>query len=195
MNKIADMRFDEGYDPESDSRWDYYWNAAMEAFDAIAWLRKRGYKPFEPALGERLLGAPIQERQIVPASLVDEFAGVKCVYELTLTIPPNAMTPVELYGWLDRIATSRTQSCVGYVACMELTKAGIPHIHAMLFTSKYVDKSKVTYPHRFEFKKVRSVENYLIYIQKCLDDPDIQAYCQQHGVPQYKKQLINAGKE
>jgi len=75
-------------------------------------------------------------------------------------------------------------------AAVELTEAGLPHIHAILYSSnKYCDgtkvKSTIKYPYRYEFKRVKSLVGYNNYIMKEKNNPLIIDYCQKKGIPQF----------
>lgn len=109
------------------------------------------------------------------------------IYELTLTTTQD--DPAELQRWLSKIMSSAMFDVVHWQACLELTEAGMPHIHAVVYSrKKYLDASKVKrlkFPYRYELKRVRDVERYLIYIRKESGNPIIEAYCAAKGVAQF----------
>lgn len=130
---------------------------------------------------------------IVPLPEVAQLDGVKSVYELTLTTTKN--DPQELLVYLTKITASRMFSVLGYKACFELTKAGLPHIHVMLWSGKdYLNvahiREKIKFPYRFELKRVRLQQNFYNYIHKELGNKEVEAYCNNHNISQiweYKK--------
>lgn len=97
-------------------------------------------------------------------------------YELTLTTPDD--DPKPLWEYIDRVCKLKSFGVVHIVAALELTKAAKPHIHALLYTNKrFLDAKKVKYPHRFELKKVQSLDRYYEYIMKDVKDPRTIEYC------------------
>ena len=119
--------------------------------------------------------------------LVQGIQGIKSVYELTLTTPDD--DPLPLRRFLDRVVSSKMFGVLAFTACFELTKNGMPHIHAMLWSSKNLLNSnhirvKMGYPHRFTLSKVRMETNYWDYIHKDCDNPETQAYCAKHDLEQ-----------
>lgn len=116
--------------------------------------------------------------------------GGESMYELTLTTTKD--DPYELRQYLKKIVESRMFEIVYWEACMELTQAGIPHIHAVLYSKrKYLDGSKIkapkgiAYPYRYEHKRVKMPQNYLNYIKKENGNPIIVDYCLKKGIPQF----------
>lgn len=116
----------------------------------------------------------------------DPIPAHKSTYELTLTTTKD--DPYELRQWLKKIVSSRMFNVVKWKACFELTEAGLPHIHAILYSdNKYCDSSKIKslkYPYRYEMKPVRQLEAYNNYILKEKDNPIVQEYCLKKGITQ-----------
>lgn len=112
--------------------------------------------------------------------------GTESVYELTLTSPDDDV--YYLRQSLQKIVESRMFEVISFKACVELTQAGLPHIHAILYSKKkFLDATKIKtkFKHRAELAKVRNLNNYLIYIHKEDGNPIIQDYCQKKGIPQF----------
>lgn len=133
----------------------------------------------DPSLGFQGDAAPL------PESVADRWLPYDSLYELTLTTTVDE--PYELRTALERIVKSAMFEVKGYIACMELTKQGLPHIHALLFCKrKYIDGSKIKklYKYRYECKRVRMPANYYEYLKKEQDNPEIQDYCDRKGIPQ-----------
>lgn len=110
----------------------------------------------------------------------------RACYELTLTT--NTDEPQELIDILHTVIEKKMFGIVKWGACFELTKSGLPHIHAILWTdNKYMDitKMKRYIPYRFELKKVRDIRAYLLYIKKEINNPIIIDYCERKGIPQF----------
>lgn len=108
------------------------------------------------------------------------------VYELTMTTPND--DPYQLRQAFQAICDSAMVDCAMAYACIELTKAGLPHIHAIVYSrKKYLDAGKLKrfHPHRYELKRVRQLDNYINYIQKEFGNPSIEDYCLKKGVPQF----------
>ena len=117
------------------------------------------------------------------------FPGIpehESVYELTLTTTKD--DPYELRAFLKKVCKSKMFNIVYWKASIELTKAGLPHIHAILYSSnKYCDATKIKalkYPYRYEFIKVRDENAYNNYIIKEKYNVDINMYCERKGIPQ-----------
>lgn len=121
----------------------------------------------------------------LPVAIIDKFAPYESLYELTLTVPADDVYSLR-QGFL-RILQSKMFEIKGFIACIELTKSGLPHIHALLFSNKkYLDSSKIKtmYEWRYELKRVRLPGNYYDYINKEKNNPMVIDYCAQKGVPQ-----------
>jgi len=123
---------------------------------------------------------------VLPTGEQDQYpSDTKSFYELTLTSTVD--DPYALRQWLKQVCDSKMFGVLKFKACMELTKAGMPHIHAILYSSKeYLNtnhiKDKLKFPYRFELAKVRSVKAFLEYISKSkMNDID---YCDSKGIPQ-----------
>lgn len=126
--------------------------------------------------------APVRNQEIPD---VDVPPGVRSIYELTLTMPVD--DPHFLKQKLEVICKSNMFEVVKYLGAFELTQAGLPHIHAILYSKrKFLDASKMKkiFPHRFELKKVRDHHAYLNYIFKEKDNNVIIQYCQEKGITQ-----------
>lgn len=103
----------------------------------------------------------------------------KSVYELTLTTIKD--DPYELRQFIGKVARSVMFEVVDMPYCIELTEAGIPHIHALVYSKKRsIDASqikKLGFPYRYECKRVKSLPAYRNYIMKEKDNPIIVDYC------------------
>jgi len=116
---------------------------------------------------------------------VGPLAQYQSIYELTLTT--NVDDPYELRTALAKIVKSKMNGIVFWKACFELTKAGMPHIHAILYSSKkYLDATKIKqfFTKRYELKRVRSEQAFLTYIIKEKNNNVVINYCLQKGIPQ-----------
>lgn len=109
------------------------------------------------------------------------------VYEVTLTSTKD--DPYELRQWVNKIAQSAMYSVIDMPYCIELTKAGLPHVHAILYSKKKsIDASKIKklgFPYRYECKRVKSLDNYENYIMKEKNNPIIIDYCTRKGIQQF----------
>lgn len=114
--------------------------------------------------------------------------GQRSIYELTLTTSKD--DPKALCIAMTKIVKSKM---VGSIRCkysIELTKSGLPHIHAIIYSSKkFIDASKIKpfWQERYELKKVISEEHYLNYILKEKNNPAIIAYCAKHNLKQFQE--------
>lgn len=134
-----------------------------------------------------------KEEAPLPDVVVDKFQGYESLYELTLTTTKD--DPYELREWLTKIANSNMYMTIGYIYCIELTKAGLPHIHALLFSSnKYCDGTKIKkslkYPYRYEMKRVKLPGNYYTYINKESENQLVIDYCLKKGIPQFEELIM-----
>lgn len=149
----------------------------MVAF--LADIRERFAPP--PPNPAHIIGDP----EPLPEEIHDRFEPYESIYELTLTTPDD--DPYELRSALERIVKSAMFEVKGYIACLELTVKGIPHIHALLFSNrKYIDGSKIKalYTYRYECKRVRRPADYYEYLQKEDGNPLVEDYCVKKGIPQ-----------
>jgi len=109
------------------------------------------------------------------------------VYELTLTTTKD--DPYELRQWVSKVSQSDIYDVVDMPYCIELTDKGMPHIHAVMYSNKkYCDASKIKvlgFPYRYELKRVKNLDKYLIYIKKEKDNPTIIDYCTRKGILQF----------
>lgn len=117
------------------------------------------------------------------------FPGIpahESVYELTLTTTKD--DPYELRTFLHKVCKSKMFNIVHWKACFELTKNGLPHIHAILYSAnKYCDATKIKalkFPYRYEFQKVRDEDAYNKYIIKEKYNVEVSMYCEQKGIQQ-----------
>lgn len=107
------------------------------------------------------------------------------VYELTLTSVDDDV--YYLRTVFHKIVASAQFDVVFWKACVELTKSGLPHIHAILYsTRKYLDASKIKkmFKYRYELKRVRDEVAFNNYILKEDGNPIISNYCEKKGIPQ-----------
>lgn len=114
--------------------------------------------------------------------------GQKSIYELTLTTAKD--DPKALISAIDKILKSKMVSSLQSLYAVELTKSGLPHIHAIVYSSRrFIDASKIKsfWTERFELKKVISEEHYLNYILKEKNNSDIISYCKKHNISQFSK--------
>lgn len=127
----------------------------------------------------------------LPVEVVDKFQPYQSLYELTITIDIDDV--YTLRESFNKIVRSAMFEVCGYIACIELTKSGLPHIHALLFSRlQYIDGSKIKkiYKYRYQCKKVRMPGNYHDYINKERDNPVVNEYCLKKGVPQIWEELL-----
>lgn len=127
----------------------------------------------------------------LPQPVVDKFQPYDSIYELTLTIDKDDV--YQLLGDFNKIVKSRMFEIKGYIACIELTQSGLPHLHALLFSSrKTIDASKIKklYQYRYSCKKVRLPGNFYEYINKERHNATVQGYCDARNVPQIWDELI-----
>lgn len=106
----------------------------------------------------------------------------KYYYFMTLTTPPNKLTAYDLRDHLSKILKSKMISPKYWMACMELTKERVPHIHCLLCVDKYIDKSKIKYPYRLDLQiaeRPSAVNKYL-----CKSKMSDIEYCDKLGIPQ-----------
>lgn len=104
-------------------------------------------------------------------------------YELTLTQPPSEdQSPHDILAAFDKIVTSTMWKIEQYIRCVELQKNGEPHIHALLVTTKYINKSKINYKHRFTLSRVKDLKSWLYYIFKEKNCKKLNAYCMKHNI-------------
>lgn len=129
------------------------------------------------------------ETQIKNTDLVDRFKKYVQCWELTITQSPDRGHDVSaMLSFLNKIAESKMYKVDDYFACIELTKEGIPHIHAILGSSlKTWDISKMRpwYDQRFECKRVRELPYYCDYIMKEANNNDVMEFCRQYNIDQF----------
>lgn len=117
----------------------------------------------------------------------EELINYKSVYEVTLTTTKD--DPYELRQWVQKIAESKMFGVVDMPYCIELTEAGMPHVHAILYSNKkFIDSSqikKLKFPYRYECKRVKNLAAYKNYILKEKDNPIIIDYCNRKGIEQF----------
>lgn len=122
---------------------------------------------------------------------VVDYPACNSMYEVTLTTTVD--DPKALQTALERICASQMYAVKHVVACIELTEAKMPHIHALIYSDKkYCDGTKVKlwYPYRYEFKKVRSHDAYHAYIMKEKGNEAVINYCARRGVSQFINKKI-----
>lgn len=113
-------------------------------------------------------------------------------YEITLTTTKD--DPYELRQWVQTIAKSKMFQCRDMPYCIELTKAGLPHIHAILCSEKkYIDATKIKslgYPYRYSCSRVRNLEAFTNYINKEKNNISTIEYCNKKGINQFENGYI-----
>lgn len=130
----------------------------------------------------------VERKKAQPPQIIYEEKGLlkyESMYELTLTT--NVDDPYHLRTALQKIVKSKMNGVVHWEAAMELTKAGMPHIHAVLYSSKkYLDATKIKkiFDKRFSLSKVRDEQAWLKYIIKMKNDNVTHLYCEKKGIPQ-----------
>lgn len=134
------------------------------------------------------LGYKVAHKVLTPE--VFDMHGAKSVYELTLTTTKD--DPVELVNYLNKIVKSAMFDVSYWESCIELTQAGVPHIHAILYCKRdHIDASKIkapkgiNFPYIYTCKKVRSLKGFINYIRKEENNPLIIEYCRVKGVSQF----------
>lgn len=126
----------------------------------------------------------------LPEAFAD-FVGYKYLYECTLTVPQEQVDPKNLLEGFEKLVKSKMYACLGYIACVELTQAGSPHMHILFFSRTTLDGTKVKklYQYRYQFSRVRRPENYYNYIYKERGNPLVEYYCAQYGIQQFYKSV------
>lgn len=136
----------------------------------------------------KLRGVP---HRFVSPELLQRHPAHTSAYELTLTTPPTDPDVYRLRDVVKKIYESAIFDCILILACVELTKEGVPHIHALIYSNKkYLDASKLKgspfkFPYRYTLKRVRNLDNYYNYIHKEYDTVSIKDYCLGKGIPQF----------
>lgn len=116
-------------------------------------------------------------------------AGTMSIYEITLTTPTQ--DPSILQQFVDRIITSKMYRVLGYAYAYELTQSGLPHVHMLVCCGvDYFNSSKLKYPHRATFTKVRDPDAFYAYVLKSEADESIQSYCKKYGITQIIKKNL-----
>lgn len=104
-------------------------------------------------------------------------------YELTFTQPDTLpKDPYDLLTALTKVVQSKMHQIIDYLSVIELTKSGTPHLHALLISRCYINKSKIQYPYRFSLSKVKSISAWINYLMKDNFSPDIISYCHSKGI-------------
>lgn len=149
-----------------------------------AWCKSKKNCPADCAVHDFDVCTCIFDKPQVKQDFQQNFASV---YEVTLTTTKD--DPYELRQWVKKIADSAMYGVVDMPYCIELTQAGLPHIHAILYSSKkYCDGTKLKklkFPYRYEFKRVRNLEQYVKYVHKENGNNLILDYCQRKGIQQF----------
>lgn len=128
-----------------------------------------------------------------PIALIQAPCLSKSSYEVTLTTTKD--DPHELKLFMDKIINSRMFEIEYYEYVFELTEAGMPHIHAILYSKRdKIDGSQIKakgikFPYRYECKKVRNLNNYLIYIHKEKNNNIVLQYCLAKGINRHYARL------
>lgn len=179
MESVCEFCFiDEKGLPDCSSYWcDNYNFAITPALDALMYRIAKRYIPAEKAERVPELPAPPVILPVPPH---------ESVYELTLTT--NVDDVYALKEAFQKISNSNMFEVAMSYACVELTKEGLPHIHAVLYSNKkYLDATKVKqfWKLRYELKRVRKIDNYLNYIKKEDGNPIIVDYCARKGIDQF----------
>ena len=120
----------------------------------------------------------------IPQEIKDDIA--KSHYELTITSIKDDL--YELRTIVKKISESKMFSIIDMPFCIELTKAGIPHVHCYIKSMKpYIDRSKMKkfIPYRFSCERVKSEKGYFEYLFKEKDNPIVIDYCNKKGIPQF----------
>lgn len=156
------------------------------------WLAAAGEYYIKQLQSLGLMPSPkVNVQQPLPQPVVDKFQPYDSIYELTLTIDKDDV--LELLAYFNKVTHSAMFEIKGFIACVELTQSGLPHIHALLFSNrKHIDASKVKklFPYRYTCKKVRLPGNFYEYINKERDNVTVQNYCTAKNIPQIWDELI-----
>lgn len=118
------------------------------------------------------------------------------VHEFTLTVPSGESHPEMIKTLADgfyKVISSKMWDVAYYEACVELTKAGIPHIHAIVVCDAKPMKAanaKKLYPHRLSVTRAKDVTALRDYVWKGWGDFLIKNYCDNH----YIRQFFRSGK-
>lgn len=108
----------------------------------------------------------------------------KHIYFLTLTLDSEHGFE-DLMNGFKKIVNSDMFGVQKYIRCIELTKKGTPHIHAMLHVKYYMEKAKVLKLYKSGFvhlEKVKSIIKVNQYINKCKEDPDTNLYLENQDI-------------
>lgn len=126
-----------------------------------------------------------------------ELINWESAYEVTLTTTKD--DPYELRQWIQKIAKSAMYEVIDMPYCIELTQAGLPHIHAILYSKKkFIDGTKIKklkFPYRYECKRVKDLAAYKNYIIKEKNNPIIIEYCLKKGISQFSNAKDNEIRE
>lgn len=122
-----------------------------------------------------------------PAPALPDIPAYQSYYEVTLTSTKD--DPYELRQWVSKIAKSKMFGSKDMPYCIELTKRGLPHIHALLCSDKkYIDSTKIKslgFPYRYTCDRVKNLDAFNNYINKEKNNPLIIDYCKRKGIPQF----------
>lgn len=115
--------------------------------------------------------------------------GTVSLYEITLTTPTENPSILEQY--VNKILTSKMYKVLGYIYSYELTQSGLPHVHMLVCCGvEYFNSSKLKYPYRATFTKVRDPDAFFAYITKSKDDKNVQQFCKKHNLQQIIKKNL-----
>lgn len=111
----------------------------------------------------------------------------KSVYAMTLTTSED--DPYMLRDFIIKFTNSRMYRVSAIAYSFELTKKGIPHIHAMVWsTKKYLDAKKIEqrlgFKGRYTLDKVNDEISYANYMLKDRSNQDVIDYCTKKGITQ-----------
>lgn len=131
---------------------------------------------------------PVVDPPCIGGELHPDIPIHSSVYHLTLT--SNVDDPYEIRNTFHKFIKSAQVEAVYWIAALELTKAGLPHIHVVIYSArKYVDVKKISqakyFRGRFQLNTVRNLDNYLLYINKNFRSLITEEYCARKGVPQF----------
>lgn len=112
-------------------------------------------------------------------------------FEVTLTVPPDDSTVIMIKTLADgfyKILGSKMWDIVYYEACVELTKAGIPHIHAIVVCGGRPLKAanaKKLYPHRMSVTRAKDLVALRDYVWKGWGNISEKNFCDDHNIRQF----------
>lgn len=142
---------------------------------------------FEPCFMDYIAERFWRKKVLEVVKPKEELINYQSIYEVTLTTTKD--DPYELRQWIQKLAGSAMFDVVDMPYCFELTEAGMPHVHAILYSKKkWIDSTKIKalkFPYRYECKRVKNLAAYKNYIIKEKDNPIIIDYCNRKGIEQF----------